>query len=292
MLKKVRLIYNPFSGGGKILRVLDEIFEVYQEHGYIVDVVRLTYKCDQNIILNEIDEYSHILISGGDGTINQILNVLKNAEKDIPIAILPLGTSNDFARHLKISPNIRETCKKIIEGDIKEIDLGKINDRYFINIASYGLFTNVSQGTDIGIKKLLGRYSYFITGIKELKNLKYLDIEIEVDDEIRKEKVLGVFILNGTSAGHLNLGRNASVDDGYLDVIILKPKNIVEALDIAAKLLSDFVDVKKVPGVTYLQIKKISIKGEGPETDLDGEKGPKLPIEVSCIERGLKLLGV
>ena len=194
--------------------------------------------------------------------------------------------------HLKISSNIYEAAKKILTKKITNIDIGKINERYFVNIASYGLFTTVSQGTDIGIKRVLGRYSYYLTGMKEIRNLKYIDVEIETESIKKQEKVLGVFILNGTTAGHLNLGYKAEVKDGKLDVVLLKPKTIKEGLEIVTNFIRNNSIKKDLSGIDYLQVEKIKIIGEEMVTDLDGEKGPKLPLEVECIKDGLKLLGI
>lgn len=290
--KRIKLIYNPFSGGGRIVKQLDNIFKIFQKEKYIVDIFRISYDSDYLDIIYEIERYEFFLIVGGDGTINQVVNILKENNKDIPIGIIPLGTSNDLATHLKISTNIHEACKKILEKKVTNIDIGKINERYFVNIASYGLFTTVSQGTDIGIKRVLGRYSYYLTGMKEIRNLKYLDIEIETESIKKQEKVLGVFILNGATAGHLNLGYKAEISDGKLDVILLKPKNIKEGFDIVSNFLRNNTIKEGLKGINYLQVEKIKIIGEEMVTDLDGEEGPKLPLEVECIKAGLKLLGI
>ncbi|MEG2588151.1 MAG: diacylglycerol kinase family protein, partial [Cetobacterium sp.] len=79
-----------------------------------------------------------ILISGGDGTINQVINSMKNKGLDLPIAILPTGTANDFATLLEIDSDIEKAVEKILTGEFKKIDLGKANEKYFVNVFSCG----------------------------------------------------------------------------------------------------------------------------------------------------------
>ncbi|MEG0645504.1 MAG: YegS/Rv2252/BmrU family lipid kinase, partial [Cetobacterium sp.] len=266
--------------------------EIYQRSGFVVDLFRISYETDYEMFLEGIDEYDHILISGGDGTINQVINVLKKNKKNIPVGIIPLGTSNDFARHLKIPKDILEVCERIMNNNPTYVDIGKINDRYFVNIASYGIFTSVSQGTDIGIKKILGKYSYYLTGIKELRNFKKIEVDLEIDGVRKKENIVGIFVFNGTTAGHLNLAHKASTKDGKLDLVLLKPKTIMEGLDIAKQLFKDNKIKTDLSGIEYIQAKNIKIIGEEKVTDLDGEEGPKLPVSIECIRDGLQVLGV
>ncbi|WP_418964319.1 YegS/Rv2252/BmrU family lipid kinase [Cetobacterium sp.] len=290
---KVKLIYNPVSGGGKILKELDKIFEVYQEHGYIVDIFRVSKGCNKEDILKDIDDYNHFLISGGDGTINSFVNILKKNDVDIPIAVLPTGTANDFANVIGMPKNIEKACRKILSTEIKEIDLGRINDRYFINIASIGVFSTISQTTDRNMIKTMGKLAYILNGIKEMTKIKKLKIILESDEYSAITDIVSLLVFNGKSAGNFELAYNAKLDDGYFDVLLLKPDFIVDVPEISAALATKTHLEKNIHSVKYFKTKSMKIVGvENYSTDIDGEIGPKLPIEIECIHRGLKVLGI
>lgn len=291
--RKVKLIYNPVSGGGKILKELDKIFEVYQEHGYIVDIFRVSHSCNKNEILENVDDYHHFLISGGDGTINSFVNILKRNNIDIPIAVLPTGTANDFANVIGMPKNIEKACRKILSTEIKEIDLGKINSQYFINIVSIGVFSTISQTTDRNMIKTMGKLAYVLNGIKEIAKIKKLKIILESDEYSAMTDMVSLLVFNGRSAGNFELAYNAKLDDGYFDVLLLKPDFIVDVPEISAALATKTHLEKNIHSVKYFKTKFMKIVGiENYPTDIDGETGPKLPIEIECIHKGLKVLGI
>lgn len=291
-MKKVKLIYNPYSGGGKILQKLDEVITVYQANGFIVDMFRISYDSDLNNILYDVHSYSHLLISGGDGTINQIINIIKINKIDIPIGILPLGTSNDFAKYLKSSKDIKKTCLNIINSEPISLDLGLINNRYFINIASLGLFTQVSQGTNFNLKKILGKQAYFVKGIQEILSLNQYNIDLKGENYEYKGKVYAILVFNGQNAGNIKLAYKASLSDGKFDVLVLRPKSILEILRIIQKIKSCTHLDSKIDGLDYIKTSWLNITGDKIQTDLDGELGPELPINLVCKSESIKLLGI
>lgn len=291
--KKVKLIYNPVSGGGKILKELDKIFEIYQEHGFLVHIFRVSQDCNKDEILEDIENYNHFLISGGDGTINSFVNILKKNNVDIPIGILPTGTSNDFANMIKIPKNIERACKKILTSEVKEIDLGRINDQYFINIASLGVFSTISQTTDRNMIKTMGRLAYVLNGIKEMTKIKKMKIILESHEYSAVTDIVSLLIFNGKSAGSFELAYNAKLDDGFFDVLLLKPDFMIDVPEISAALATKTHLEKDIHSVKYFKTKFMKIVGvENYPTDIDGEVGPNLPIEIECIHRGLKVLGI
>jgi YegS/Rv2252/BmrU family lipid kinase len=292
-MKRVKLIYNPFSGGGKILRELDKIQEVYQNNGYLLDFFRISYESKYEQILHNISEYDHLLISGGDGTINQIINILKVNSIEIPIGILPLGTSNDFAKNLNLPKETKKACLQIINSSPMNLDLGIINERHFINIASLGLFTNVSQGTDFNLKKVLGKYAYYIKGIQEFSTLQSYNVEIEGENYFYSGEVYAILIFNGQTAGNINLAYKASLTDGKLDVLILKPNSLFQIVEILQKIKRKAHLDEKIEGLDYIQTSWLKINGKNNiQTDLDGELGPELPIEIKCQGNSLPILGL
>ncbi|MGL5051986.1 MAG: YegS/Rv2252/BmrU family lipid kinase [Cetobacterium sp.] len=291
--KRVKLIYNPISGGGKILKELDKIFSIYQEYGYIVDIFRVSSNSKKDDILKDIEKYDHFLISGGDGTVNSFVNLLKKNGKDLPIAILPTGTANDFANVIGMPKDIEKSCRKILSTEVKSIDLGKINDDYFINIVSIGIFSKISQTTDRTMIKTLGKLAYVLNGIKEMTKVKKMKVIIESDEYTALTDILSILIFNGKSAGNFELAYNAKLDDGYFDVLALKPDFLIDVPEISAALATKTHLEKKIHSVKCFKTKSIKIVGiENYSTDIDGEKGPNLPIEISCIHKGLKILGI
>lgn len=296
-MKRVKLIYNPKSGKGKILKNLDIIFKHYQDYGYVVDTFRLSEKMSEESekekLLENIEEYHHILISGGDGTINSIVNFFKSRNIDIPVAILPTGTANDFANILGIPDNISKACLKILNSEIREIDLGKINDKYFVNIASVGVFSTVSQSTDRGMVKKIGKLAYVLNGIKEMRNLKKMKMLIESKEYSGLVSMVSILVFNGKSAGSFELAYNAELDDGYFDVLILKPDFLGDVPEMMKALAQKNHLEKEFSSFKYFKTRNLKLVGnEVYHTDIDGEIGPDLPIEITCIPKGLKILGL
>ncbi|MGX6590753.1 YegS/Rv2252/BmrU family lipid kinase [Cetobacterium ceti] len=293
-MKKVKFIYNPHSGEQIILKHLDKIIYLYQKQNLIIEPFRISFEFDLNTSLDDVNEkeYDHILISGGDGTINQVVNVLKKKNLDIPIAILPTGTANDFANLLGIPSNIEAAIKKILSNKPKKIDLGKANDLYFINIFSCGLFTEVSQKTPSVLKNTLGKLAYYFNGIKEIPHFKKIKLSIKTEDFSFQCSSLIFFVFNGKSAGNFNIAYKAKIDDGMLDVIIVKSESIASTLSAIFKFFKgDHLDHPE--GIIHFQTKALTLKVEDDiNTDIDGEPGPKYPINITCIKDGLSVLGI
>lgn len=293
-LKKVKFIYNPFSGGGKIKDSLDDIFQIYQSNGYLLDLFRISYDADLVEIIDNIEEYDHFLISGGDGTVNQVINIIKKAQKDIPIGILPCGTANDFATLLNVPKKIEDACEAIIKSQGEFVDIGVINDRYFLNIASAGVFSGASHDINLSFKKGFGRLAYYLNGVKGVSKNKKIKVLIETENIAFKDEILAILIFNGKSVGLINMIENASISDGFFDVIVVKPNNIIELIEIFTSMITTEQLNKKINGITHFKSSNLKITlldGHKTLTDIDGEKGPNFPLEVKCLEKGLKVLG-
>ncbi|MGL6114205.1 YegS/Rv2252/BmrU family lipid kinase [Cetobacterium sp. SF1] len=294
-MKRVRFIYNPHSGEQLILKYLDKIIYLYQKHNLIIEPFRISFEFQLETSLNEVTEqdYDHILISGGDGTINQVINVLKNKNLNIPIAVLPTGTANDFANLLNIPNNIETAVKQILNTTPKKIDIGKANDLYFINIFSCGLFTDVSQKTPSVLKNTLGKLAYYFNGIKELPHLKKIKLNIQTDEFVFQCNSLIFFVFNGKSAGNFNIAYKSKIDDGLLDVIIVKSDSIASTVNSIFKFFKgEHLDHPE--GIIHFKSKTLTlaVDDNSINTDIDGEPGPKFPIHIQCIKDGLSILGV
>lgn len=289
---KVRFIYNPFSGGNNILGELDNVIRIHQEYGYTVVPYRIEKDKDLSEAFDCIDaDYDYILIAGGDGTVDSVVNTMKKMNIDIPIAILPVGTANDFGKFLNIPHNVKKACKQILTSKPKKIDIGKINDKYFVNVASFGFFTEVSQKTDTALKNTIGKLAYYLKGIEVLPNFRKLKVKLSSQEVEYDGEMYLALIFNGQTAGNLNLATKAEIDDGYLDVILIKAVQIYEIIPLFIAILKgEHLDSDKV---LYFKTNDIRIEcDEDLVTDIDGERGPDFPLNIKCEKDGLSIRGI
>jgi YegS/Rv2252/BmrU family lipid kinase len=291
-MKKVRFIYNPYSGENNITNELDNVIKLHQEVELTVVPYRIQKGKDLAEALDIIDKtYSYILIAGGDGTVDSLVNAMVQKNINIPIGILPVGTANDFGKFINMPTDIQEACKQILDSKPVAVDVGKINDKYFLNVASTGLFTDVSQKTDVNLKNTIGKLAYYLKGLEELPNFRRLKVKLSSKECNYNGDMYLLLVFNGKTAGNLNLATEAEITDGKLDVIMFKAIQIIELLPLFIKLLKgEHLDSDKV---VYFKTDDVYIESsEDIVTDIDGEKGPDFPLRIQCIKGGIKLLGI
>jgi len=293
-MKKVKFIYNPNAGENIIIDKLDEVIDINQRNGYFIVPARLNKEMDMKKAMEDIEDgYSHVLIAGGDGTIDLLINVMMEMGVNIPIGILPMGTANDFAKYIGIPKDVTEALNQMFEFAPKKMDLGMINDRYFVNVASTGLFTDVSQKTQDEMKNSIGKLAYYIKGIEQIPNLRKIPVKITSADENFEGDMYAVLVFNGRTAGNLDLAYKSKADDGLLDVIMIKASSILEFVPLLGKMLRG--DHLEDPvGLLYFQTKEVTIesKDEMIVSDIDGERGPDFPLHIKCIPEGITILGI
>ncbi|MPQ43037.1 YegS/Rv2252/BmrU family lipid kinase [Clostridium tarantellae] len=291
-MKKVRFIYNPYSGENAILKELDTVIKMHQDKGYSILPYRI--QKGKNVIeaLDIVDStYEYILVAGGDGTVDTVVNAMKDRKLDLPIGIIPVGTANDFAKFIGLSSDVAETVNKILNSTAVPVDIGKVNDKYFINVLSTGLFTDVSQKTDTNLKNTIGKLAYYLKGLEELPNFRKLKVKIGANDRVYDDHMYLMLVFNGQTAGNFKLATKADAQDGFLDVVVFKACHIPELIRIFIRVIKgEHLDD---PRVEYIKTNDLIIEcDEDIVTDIDGEKGPDFPLHVQCVKGGIKVLGI
>ncbi|HEY5563264.1 MAG TPA: YegS/Rv2252/BmrU family lipid kinase [Clostridiaceae bacterium] len=289
---KVKFIYNPYSGENHILSKLDTTINVFQKNNISIIPFRISNHSKLNQAFEGIDDsYKFILIAGGDGTINNVVNCMKERGIDLPIAVLPTGTANDFSQFIGMPSSIEKSLNQILELNERKVDLGKVNDKYFVNVFSAGFFTDVSQNTDTNLKNILGKSAYYVKGIEQLYNLKSVKLQIKSKEKNIVEEVYTILIFNGQTAGNFKLAYKASIEDGFLDVVILKACPIIDTVGFLFNMMKgDHLSDEN--SVLYFKTKSIEINcTSNTATDMDGEKGPEFPLKIQCIDNGLRVIG-
>ena len=289
-MKSVKLIYNPLSGDATFKHKLDFIIEKFQKSGYLVSPYRISSGVSLDSAFLDLDRgYDMICASGGDGTINSVVNAMISNNIDLPLGIFPFGTSNDFASYLGIPKDIGQCCKIVLGKKLANIDVGRVNDRYFINVCSAGLLTDVAYKTDTNMKNALGKIAYYLRGIEEVPKFSPIKMRMQYGDSIIEDNFLLLLVLNGSSAGGFTkLAPYAKMDDGYMDIIAIKSANISNMFGLFLKIIRG--EHVGDPNLYHFQADSIKITcTEGFETDIDGERGPDFPLDIEVIKHGIKV---
>lgn len=294
-MKRLKLIYNPYSGDKGFKFDLDSCINKFQSGGYEVHIFRSTNYGDieKNIKKMHKNFYDAIVVSGGDGTINIVVSsLMKYKLNDIPIGIIPSGTANDFATYLKIPKITDQSCDVILKNKIIPVDIGQIGNRCFINVCAGGLFSNVSQNIDKDFKDILGKLAYYIKGIEQIPNFVPIPIRITNSQEVIEDNIYLFLVLNSSGTGGLaNLSPSALINDGLFDFIAFKGVGILEIPSLILKFLKgNYLNDNKVIFFrdNYIKIENLSDDNKLLETDLDGEAGPCMPIEIKNIKHAVK----
>lgn len=291
-MNRVKFIYNPLSGESKIISELDTVVLVHQKHGCEIVPFRINPNCNLRDAFEDIDDtFKYVLIAGGDGTVDYVVNCMKEMDIDLPIGIIPSGTANDFAKHIGMPENVESACEQILRSKVKKMDIGRVNDKYFVNVASAGLFTDISQKTDITLKNTLGRVAYYIKGLEQVPNLRKLKVKVSSEEKQFEGDMYLILAFNGQTAGNIRLAYKSSANDGFLDVIIFKAVTIVELVPVIINILRS-EHLENDDAIVYFRTKKLRVEcDEKIITDIDGERGPDFPLEIECIKDGIKVLG-
>lgn len=287
-MKRARLIYNPYSGNTSIKIKLDSVIDNLQNGGYEVTLYRTMSIDGIYDSMKYAEGYDCIIASGGDGTLNHVINAMIKNNINIPIGILPAGTANDFANHLNIPKNLIDACNVISNGKTIEFDLGKINDRYFVNVAAAGLLTDVSQKININIKNTLGKMAYYLKGIEQIPNFRTIPVRIKYENKEINEMLFLFVILNGATAGGFKLAPDSNAFDGNLNLVAIKACNVVDLFNLFIKMLMG--EHLGDNNIIYLKGKNFVIEcDDNPDTDIDGEAGPKFPLNVRLSDKKIRV---
>lgn len=287
-LKKARLIYNPSSGREIVRRRLPDILDVLESAGYETSSYATR---GENDATEEAERavkrgFDVIIAAGGDGTIYEVVNGMAEKRARPALGIIPCGTSNDFARAVGIPKSIERACKVISSGKTKRVDVGRINHRYFMNIAGGGSLTDLTYDVPSKLKTLIGQLAYYVKGLEKLPSLHPIHVRIETRDKVMIDEEIMIFLIaNSNSFGGFDrLAPHADLSDGKLDCIVVKKTNLAEFIRLATQAIRG--EHLKDPNVLYFQTDYLKATTVGAETvllNLDGELGGQLPCVVEAL---------
>ena len=242
MKKKLLFILNPRSGKGQIRNKLLDIIDVFLKGGYEVIVHPTQGPGDAVEMAKEYAGQVDLLVcSGGDGTLDEVVSGLMEAESSVPLGYIPSGSTNDFANSLRISRNMIQAAQDIVEGSVFACDVGEFNNGYFAYIAAFGLFTDVSYETDQHLKNLLGHLAYLLEAGKRIFNVPTYWLKVDANGQKFQGEFIYGMVTNTRSVGGMKniAGKDVEMDDGLFEVTLIHPpKNPLELNDVVTSLLS------------------------------------------------------
>lgn len=286
---KILMLYNPLAGDGLLKNKLDLIVERVQEKGYQIIPVRATDGKVVRQAMQEADpsEYRQIIVAGGDGTINVCVNEMLACGLELPLAIFPTGTANDFAYYFSLPLEIEKMLDIALGEYTRSVDVGVCNDAYFINVAALGSLVDTSQKTDPNLKNTLGIFSYYLKGLTEIANLRPLPVTLITREKTYEENMYFMLVMNGKSAGGFKkMAPESEINDGLLDVILFREMPMYELGPLFVKVMQG----QHVSHKNVLSFQTDNMRVESSvhiPTDVDGEEGATLPLEFSVLHKKL-----
>jgi diacylglycerol kinase (ATP) len=287
-MAKAKIILNPYSGRWKGQRYMPAVEAALKEAGVDFDLV-CTAGLDHAIELAReaaLEGYSPVVAAGGDGTIGEVVNGLVQAAGDQvagPLAIIPLGSANDFIQTLGTPADLRGACELLRKAQVRTIDVGRVNERYFINDVGVGFEPQVTLESR-KIKRLRGQLIYLVAVLRAVRHPIQAHMTIEWDGGQRVSKpILMVSVANGRCTGGFWLTPYAELDDGELDFIFADALSRLQILRFLPEVMRR-THLDKDP-VTHGRTKHIVITSDDPlPVVADGEimttEAHRLEIEV------------
>ncbi|MDR1018463.1 MAG: YegS/Rv2252/BmrU family lipid kinase [Lachnospiraceae bacterium] len=241
-MKKLLFIYNPTSGKGLIRLKAFDIIDLFTKNGYdVIAYPTQSYKdAEKKVLEYDGADIDLIVCSGGDGTLDEVVTGMMASEHKKTIGYIPAGSTNDFARSLKIPLNIMKAAEVAINGTPFPCDIGRFNKGIFVYIAAFGLFTDVSYQTDQAAKNVLGHLAYVLEGAKRIFNVPSYKLRVTFEDGVIEDEFVFGMVTNSRSVGGFKgmVGKKIMFDDGVFEVCLIKtPKNPIELQEIIGSLL-------------------------------------------------------
>ncbi|KXT79189.1 diacylglycerol kinase family lipid kinase [Streptococcus sp. DD13] len=292
--KRARLIYNPTSGKEIMKKNVAEILDILEGFGYEASAFKT--RPEENSALNEARRageagFDLVIAAGGDGTIHEVVNGIAPLAKRPQMAIIPAGTTNDFARALKVPRNNPLAAARLIgkqqtiQMDIGEVRRNNQTEKYFINIAAMGTLTELTYRVSSKLKTMLGYLAYVVKGAELLPRVQFTPVRVRHEDGVFEGRVSLIFIaLTNSVSGFEQIVPDAKLDDGKFTLILVKTASLFEILDLVRLMMNGGKHIHS-DKILYIKSKNVEIEkleevGPPLMLNLDGEYGKDAPVQL------------
>ena len=248
--KKMLFVYNPKAGKERIRSNLLDIIDIFSKAGYEVTVHPTQGAGDATkAVKNRENVYDIVACSGGDGTLDEVVNGMWKSKIKVPIGYVPAGSTNDFAMSLGIPADMHASAEALVRGKEYTCDIGVMNKDTFVYIAAFGIFTDVSYLTKQDIKNVLGHMAYIFEGAKRLSEIRSYHLKVTSDQGVIEDDFIFGMVTNSISVGGFKdiTGKNVKLDDGVFEVTLAKlPDNMLDMSNLLASFINRDIDTEQM----------------------------------------------
>lgn len=293
-MKNLLLIINPCAGQKKAKKLLAEIIDIFNRADFTVITHITAGPGDaEAAAAGYAGQVERIVCCGGDGTFNETVSGVLKSGTDVPIGYIPAGSTNDFAASLRLSTDLLQAARDVVQGQPRHVDIGMFGDRYFTYVASFGVFTRISYATPQGMKNLLGHAAYVLGSIQELSQLRAHRLRFTLPDGscIEDDFLFGA-ISNTTSVGGVLTLSQDRVDmaDGQLELLLIRaPRDLLELSECVRCLQQKTYHCSMI---TFLSTESVTVSApEDLYWTVDGEQeAPHAQAEVTCLRHAIRVI--
>ncbi|OCS90509.1 diacylglycerol/lipid kinase family protein [Caryophanon latum] len=288
-MAKAMVIINPTSGKEQGVKY-GQMLQQKLASTYTVDLRETAGEGDATRFAREACEahYDLVVLVGGDGTVHEGIEGLAEQAHRPKVAVVPLGTVNDFARALNI-PLDAEQAIDIIGERTKMVDVGKVNDRYFMNLVAVGEVPQAIGDVSIEQKTAIGAFAYFFEGVKAAVANDTFHLRVTYDTgEFEGETMLFLIALTDSVASFRTISEEALVNDGYMHCYVVKAGSLLDTARILTTLFTG--DFQDDASIEYFRAKRVQIEANTPlSLNIDGDMLSELPATFTVLPRHLEL---
>ncbi len=286
-------IINPAAGKGKSMELIPFIQECFKEKEndeFIIEVTNFPGHAAEIARAHSSAGDCRVYSIGGDGTVNEIVNGI--AGTSASLGVIPTGSGNDFIRSLHSETDVKTIIAGSISGMEKNIDLARVNDKYFVNISSIGFDANVVYNAIMFKKKpgITGSMAYLLSIIYTVFKHKICTIKVDIDGEKINMKALLVAVANGKYyGGGIIPAPGAELDDGLLDICLVREVSRIKILNLFPKYMKG--QHGSIRQVSFKRGKRVKIESEEELClNIDGEIVSAKTIDFEIIKAGIKVI--
>ena len=283
------IIFNPTAGAGRSQKAMQTITRILGERSIQYDVFETQYREHAIELARSVvgKGYDGIISVGGDGTLLEIAGILQGTEETL--GVIPAGTGNDFRQAIDVPRDAAEALDIILAGNKRRVDIGLVGDRYFLNVAGTGFDVEVLKNVEKVRRTFTGGFAYFLGIFLTVFGYKSVSIEVKINGNTYRRKVLTIAIANGKCyGGGLNVAPQADVADGLFNVMIINRVPNWRILVELPKLQKGLID--KIPCHELFTCSELHISSDKPLSfNVDGEIYGQTPARLSIIPKALRV---